>query len=422
MNNAYNIEDDFLPLYTSKKRYFFISGGRGSLKSHSLHDFILRLTYKKDEGILFTRYTMTSAKKSIIPEFKKAMDRLGLTDDFDVTESHVINKRSKSFIWFTGIKTSSSSQTGNLKSLSSVTNWVVEEAEDFNDESEFNRINKSIRSKHTQNRVILVMNPTTKEHFLYKKWFEDNKGYKKIDGYNVLVSSYPRLEHIHTTYLIGTDYLDKEWLLEAYQARTRAKKGYDPITKKTLTETQKEDAENFYINEYLGGWKERADGAIFSNWETGDFDESLPFIFGADWGFANDPSTIVKVAINEKRKLLYVQEVLYAKGLGTNELTEAFKAHCGKSMVVADNSELRLINEIRRENINIYPVVKKPNSILAGINKMKNYNIVVCGESPNLIKEFNNYCWIDKGSKEVPIDDHNHLIDPIRYALTRLKP
>jgi len=290
MSNAYSIEDDFLPLYTSKKRYFFISGGRGSLKSHSLHDFILRLTYKKDEGILFTRYTMTSAKKSIIPEFKKAMDRLGLTDDFDVTESHVINKRTKSFIWFTGIKTSSSSQTGNLKSLSSVTNWVVEEAEDFNNESEFNRINKSIRSKHTQNRVILVMNPTTKEHFLYKKWFEDNKGYKKIDGYNVLVSSYPRLEHIHTTYLIGTDYLDKEWLLEAYQARTRAKKGYDPITKKKLTESQIEEAKDFYINEYLGGWKEKADGVIFSNWETGNFDESLPYLYGADYGFANDPS------------------------------------------------------------------------------------------------------------------------------------
>jgi len=417
MSNAYNIEDDFLPLYTSKKRYFFISGGRGSLKSHSLHDFILRLTYKKDEGILFTRYTMTSAKKSIIPEFKKAMDRLGLTDDFDVTESHVINKKTKSFIWFTGIKTSSSSQTGNLKSLSSVTNWVVEEAEDFNDESEFNRINKSIRSKHTQNRVILVMNPTTKEHFLYKKWFEDNKGYKKIDGFNVLVSSYPRLEHIHTTYLIGTDYLDKEWLLEAYQARTRAKKGFDPITKKNLTESEKEDAENFYLNEYLGGWKERADGAIFSNWDVGEFDTSLPFIFGADWGFANDPSTIVKVAVSKDK--IYLQEILYAKHLGTKELTQAFINNCGKSNIIADNSELRLINEIRRGGLNIYPVVKKPNSVLAGIKKMQSYQLVVCGDSPNLIKELNNYAW---SLKDVPVDDHNHLIDAVRYALTHLLP
>jgi len=420
MSNAYNIEDDFLPLYTSKKRYFFISGGRGSLKSHSLHDFILRLTYKKDEGILFTRYTMTSAKKSIIPEFKKAMDRLGLTDDFDVTESHVINKKTKSFIWFTGIKTSSSSQTGNLKSLSSVTNWVVEEAEDFNDESEFNRINKSIRSKHTQNRVILVMNPTTKEHFLYKKWFEDNKGYKKIDGFNVLVSSYPRLEHIHTTYLIGTDYLDKEWLLEAYQARTRAKKGFDPITKKTLSEAEKEEAENFYLNEYLGGWKERADGAIFSNWDIGEFDESLPFIFGADWGFANDPSTIVKVAVSKDK--IYLKEILYGKHLGTKELINAFTVHCGKSNIIADNSELRLINEIRGAGLNIYPVVKKPNSILAGIKKMQSYQLIVSPDSTNLIKELCNYAWIDKGTKTVPIDDHNHIIDAVRYALTHLLP
>ena len=55
-----------------------MSGGRGSLKSHSLHDFILKLTYEKGHGVLFTRYTMTSAKASIIPEFKEAISRLGV--------------------------------------------------------------------------------------------------------------------------------------------------------------------------------------------------------------------------------------------------------------------------------------------------------------------------------------------------------
>ncbi len=75
-NNSFSIEEDFNALYYSKKRYFFISGGRGSLKSHSLHDWVVRLTFTPNEGVLFTRYTMTAAYKSIIPEFKKAIEKI----------------------------------------------------------------------------------------------------------------------------------------------------------------------------------------------------------------------------------------------------------------------------------------------------------------------------------------------------------
>ena len=94
-----DINHQYKKLYTSKKRYFFITGGRGSLKSHSLHDFILKLTYEKGNGVLFTRYTMTSAKKSIIPEFKKAIARLGVSEDFHLTETTIINKKTESFIF-----------------------------------------------------------------------------------------------------------------------------------------------------------------------------------------------------------------------------------------------------------------------------------------------------------------------------------
>ena len=139
----FDINIAFQPLYDSDKRYFFITGGRGSLKSHSLHDYILKLTYEKGNGILFTRYTMTSAKKSIIPEFKKTIARLGVEEDFHVTEGTIINKKTKSFIFFSGIKTNSGDQTGNLKSLSGINTWVVEEAEDFKDEKVFETIDDS---------------------------------------------------------------------------------------------------------------------------------------------------------------------------------------------------------------------------------------------------------------------------------------
>ena len=94
------INELFKPLYESKNRYFLLTGGRGSLKSSTIHDFVCRLTYEQGEGILFTRYTMTSAEKSIIPEFQITLNRLGVSNDFEITKTKIVNKRTNSFILF----------------------------------------------------------------------------------------------------------------------------------------------------------------------------------------------------------------------------------------------------------------------------------------------------------------------------------
>ena len=77
------INELFVPLYQSKKRYYLITGGRGSLKSTTVHDFIARLSYEVGNGILILRYTMTSAEKSVIPEFKSCLERLEIESDFE---------------------------------------------------------------------------------------------------------------------------------------------------------------------------------------------------------------------------------------------------------------------------------------------------------------------------------------------------
>ena len=419
----FDINIAFQPLYDSDKRYFFITGGRGSLKSHSLHDYILKLTYEKGNGILFTRYTMTSAKKSIIPEFKKTIARLGVEEDFHVTEGTIINKKTKSFIFFSGIKTNSGDQTGNLKSLSGINTWVVEEAEDFKDEKVFETIDDSIRTTEKQNRVILVMNPTTPEHFLYDKWFKHTSKQIMIDGFPVTVSDHPEVEHIHTTFLIGFKYLSKDWLRKAKKWRVRAKKGYDIVTGRTLTEQEQEKSKLFYINNYLGGWKEKQEGCIFDNWEVGEFDDSLPFIFGQDYGY-DDPTTLVKVAINKKKKLLYLDEIFYLSGLDDDKIFELNMKNCEKSLIIGDSAAKTTIITLQRKkqegkSLNIIPCMKKQGSVLTGIQKMQKYRIIVTNRSKNLIKELNNYVWLDKKS-DVPIDDFNHLIDPVRYAVDYL--
>lgn len=246
------INEKYQPLYTSKKRYFSLTGGRGSGKTHAAHEFITRLTYEKGHGVLFTRYTMTSAEKSIIPEFKATIVRLGVQEDFNITKTHVINKRTGSFIFFSGIKTSSGDQTANLKSLPDITTWVIEEGEDYKDEKSFRDIDDSIRTKWARNRVIWIQNPdVADESFWYKKFYV---GYEKTNTitykgkeFNYTTTTHPHVESIHTTYLDNYENIDKE--------------------KREMWDNIAETDWELFNHKYIGGWLRDKEGAVWKRSE-----------------------------------------------------------------------------------------------------------------------------------------------------------
>ena len=129
-----NLNKKYIPLFESDSRYYVITGGRGSGKSYALNSFLLLLTYEVGHTILFTRYTLTSAHISIIPEFTDKIETAGLSEDFYITKDEIINTKTNSKIIFKGIKTSSGTQTANLKSLAGVTTFVLDEAEELVDE------------------------------------------------------------------------------------------------------------------------------------------------------------------------------------------------------------------------------------------------------------------------------------------------
>ena len=386
MSKTVYVNPKYEPLFKGERRYHIVTGGRGSGKSFGVTLFLLTLTFEEGHKILFTRYTMTSAKTSIIPQFMEVMELLGYgPETFEITNDTITNKHTGSQILFKGIKTSSGVQTASLKSLTGITTFVVDEAEELVDEQVFNKIDYSVRVKGVQNRVILIMNPATVDHWIYKRWFTQTP---------------ENTTYIHTTYLDNIDNLNEDVVARFNQLKESNPKEYEHVV--------------------LGGWKLKADGVIFENWETGNFDESLPFIFGADYGFTNDPSTLIKVALDDKRKLIYCEESLYEKHLSTDQLKTIYKDIVGSNLVVCDSAEPRLINDLKQSGINAIPCIKKGGSVLSGIKDLLGYKLIVCGNSPNLITELNNYEWIDKGSKTIPIDDYNHLIDPLRYAKNKL--
>ena len=157
------ISSKYLPLWKNKTRYFVITGGRGSAKSFTVNLFLSQLLYQNGHKALFTRYTLTAASKSIIPEFleklqiqKSPLHEGLMVEDYAVTNNEIKNRYNDSSILFSGIKTSSGNQTANLKSLQGVSTWILDEAEELLDEDVFDKIDLSIREKSVQNRVIII--------------------------------------------------------------------------------------------------------------------------------------------------------------------------------------------------------------------------------------------------------------------------
>ena len=128
------------------------------------------------------------------------IDLDGTTKYFKTTKTDIVNKMTKSRIMFRGIKTSSGNQTAKLKSIQGITTFVCDEAEEWTNEDEFDKIMLSIRKKGIQNRIIIIMNPCDSNHFIYKKYIEKTHKLVEIDGVQVQISTHPNVLHIHTTY------------------------------------------------------------------------------------------------------------------------------------------------------------------------------------------------------------------------------
>ena len=384
----------YKPLFLNNSRYNIITGGRGSSKSFSISTYLcLLLQFESNHTILYTRYTLISATISIIPEFIEKIKLLELEDCFTITQDTITNNLTGSKIIFKGIRTSSGDQTANLKSLQGVTIWVLDEAEELVDEDIFDKINLSIRSMLRPNKIILILNPATKVHWIYKRFFETQS---VEPGYN---GSKEDITYIHTSYLDNLKNLNDSFITEVEYMKLHNLLKFNHII--------------------MGGWLDTAEGVIFTNWEYGDFDNTLEYGFGSDFGFKSDPTTLIRVAIDKKNRIIYLHEELHKAELTTTEIYDSIKHVVGNKEIIGDNSEPRLIQELKLKGVNIKPCVKGAGSVAEGIKILQDYKLVITPESVNLARELNNYCWSDKKS-DTPVDMYNHCIDAVRYRVSHI--
>ena len=384
-----NVDEKYIPLFQGDTRYYIVTGGRGSGKSFAVNLFLNYLTYEDGHKVLFTRYTMTSAHTSIIPEFVDKIDLMGASDDFRVTRDEIINMHTQSLIMFKGIKTSSGNQTAALKSLAGVTTFVVDEAEELVDEEIFDKIDLSVRSNKNTNRVVLILNPTTKEHWIYKRFFEA-RGIEA--GWNGVHTD---TTYIHTTYKDNKGNLPDSFLHSIYEMKLKRPEKYE--------------------HQILGGWINQQDGAVYTNWKTGNYVELNKTCYGQDFGFSTDLTTLVKVSVDDFKREIYVKEIYGKAGMSTGDIAAKNKQYAGMDLIICDNHEPRLIKELKDYGVNMQPAQQKQGSILSGIALVQDYDIIVDRQSHGIIREFNNYTWKEKGT--TPIDKYNHYLDALRYAV-----
>ncbi len=368
------LNDKFKPLFTTDKRYIIITGGRGSSKSFSVSTFLTLLLYELGHRVLFTRYTLTSAQISIIPEFKEKLQLLGIENDYKILDKEIINIKTKSDILFRGIKTSEGIQTASLKSIQGITTWVVDEAEELPDEETFDKIDLSIREQGKRNIIILILNPTTREHWIWKKFFEKTHEIKTVDGYNVPMCTAENVCHIHTTYLDNLENLSESFL--------------------QLVETIKQEDKKKYAGEIIGGWKLQLDGTVFDRLSMKRFsrkdlklhDAEGNKLYDSCYGYIDvaDEGTdayAFPLAYLFKNKI-YLTDILFSK-LNTDFTIPATVSIIKKHnpvwvRVEANNQGSVVIKELRKlvspeKVLGVINVTKKHTRIILSYNFIKTY-------------------------------------------------
>lgn len=379
-----------------KGRYRVCKGSRASKKSKTTALwYIYNMMKYPEANTLVIRKTGRTLKDSCYTELKWAVKRLGAEHlwDFKMSPLEAIYKPTGQKIYFRGLDdplkvTSITVDVGCLC-------WMwIEEAYEIMKEADFDTLDESIRGTVPAGlfkQITLTFNPWNERHWMKMRFFD-------VSDPDILA--------------LTTNYMCNEWLDEA---------------DKKVFETMKTNNPRRYAVAGLGGWG-IVDGLVYENWkeETFDIDKirkelDCKSAFGLDFGYTNDPTALFCGLLDLNGKRLFVFDELYKKGLSNQRIHEEVQElGYTKERITADSAEPKSIDELKGLGLRIKGAKKGKDSVLNGIQWIQDLEIIIHPRCVNFLTEISNYTWDqDKfGTKlNVPIDDFNHLMDAMRYAL-----
>ena len=384
----------YAPIFYEDKTYWVISGGRASGKSTNIAAyFLMKLMGKEYFRGVIARYTSKALTNSIYRDILDLIGQWRLTGYLEIKGDEIRNKLNDNLILTHAMKLAEGTISAKGKGLARVTHLLIDEATELPSEEEYLKLVDSFRQKGTERRIFILFNPTSKSHWLFKRFYlpdgQPNPKWLSTHGY------------LHTTYTDNSDNLDP--------------------TKIQEWEALREEDEDYFAHHILGHWRDIGEGQVFKGWHF-DFapDQESETLYGLDFGFSTDPTAMVKVQKRGQR--LWIEELIYETGLTNEDIYQRLVRLRipSTATILADAAEPKTIETLRRLGYrNITPASKGPDSVRAGIDKLRTFEVHVHPESSNLIQEYYNYAY--RGGTDKPIDDYNHLMDALRYALSRDK-
>ena len=386
----------FAPVYLPyledwEKRYMVFYGGAGSGKSYAIAQILVYKALKSKRKILVLRKVNRTTKNST---FQLLLDTL---DRFKILNLCNINKTDFSIILPTGsmFLCMGLDDPEKIKSITGLTDAWLEEATEFTLD-DFSQVDLRIRDpKALHQQIYLSFNPVSRASWCYLHFFADNV---ELNDFRKEVK------------IIHTNYLDNPFLPQKY------------IDTLLLMKSRNE----IYYKIYALGEFGSLDKLVYNNWQSYDFDiKSLKGIHlcGLDFGYTHDPTAFVSSILVEEERRIYVCEEWGGPGYLNDEIAAHLKGMgFNKSLIIADSAEQKSIDEIKKLGISrIKPCVKGQGSILQGIQKLQQYELIISPSCTHIIEELENYSWKkDKQTNEYinePIDSWNHYLDALRYSI-----
>ena len=377
-------------------RYAACKGSRASKKSKTTALRIIYNMMKYDKSnTLVVRKTYRTLKDSCFTDLKWATRRLEVEHlwEFKYSPLEATYLPTGQKILFRGLDdplkiTSITVDYGFLC-------WVwLEEAYEITSEKDFDTLDESIRGElppYLWKQWMITFNPWNEHHWLKKRFFDTK------DDPDILA--------------ITTNYKCNEWLDEADLR---------------LFDNMKEKNPRRYQVAGLGNWG-IVDGLVYENWKEEEFtlDQVIDCdsVNGIDFGYTNDPAAVFIGFIDTENKKLYVWDEIYKKGLSNKKLYEEIEnVHYQKKSFTADCAEPKSIDELRGYGLRVEKSQKGKDSITHGIQYIQDFEIIIHPRCVNFITEIGNYTWDEDrlGNKiNRPIDDFNHLMDAMRYAVEK---
>ena len=379
----------YLDDYSTRIIVFY--GGAGSGKSHFVAQRLVYKGLKSVRKILVLRKVNRTTKASTFQLLLDTIKQFGIYDMCSInrTDFTIVLPNGTQFLCM-GLD-----DPEKIKSITGLTDAWLEEATEFTLD-DFSQVNLRIRDPKAEGQeVILSFNPVSKANWCYLQFFAPNP---ELDDFRKNVR------------IVHTNYLDNPHLPQEYID--------------TLLQMKKTNEAYYKI--YALGEFGSLDKLVYNNWQVMDFDPKTlkgPLLCGLDFGYTNDPTRFIASILCQDEGRVYIFKEWGGTGYLNDQIANAIKEMgFAKSIICADSAEQKSIDEIKKAGVpRIKPCAKGKGSILQGIQKVQQFELIVAPSCKNTIEELSNYSWKkDKNTNEYinePIDTFNHCMDALRYSM-----